>query len=130
MISGRQVNDTTDELLEKNMELLKESSIGVAREMEKGIVSIDTLKKVNADLIATIDQTLKIQGQGREKRSQAEAKLTKIEQELKRPPGLAKIIFSSSKALLYMRMLPPITYKAGKLSASRVLAYILMLRDG
>lgn len=83
MISGRQVNDTTDELLEKNMELLKESSIGVAREMEKGIVSIDTLKKVNADLIATIDETLKIQAKGREKRSQAEAKLTKIEQALK-----------------------------------------------
>jgi uncharacterized protein YaaN involved in tellurite resistance len=65
------------------MELLKESSIGVAQEMEKGIVSIDTLKKVNADLIATIDETLKIQAKGREKRSQAEAKLTKIEQELK-----------------------------------------------
>ncbi|MFZ2089038.1 MAG: toxic anion resistance protein [Desulfobaccales bacterium] len=79
----RQVTETTEELLEKNIELLKESSTGIAQEMEKGIVSIDTLKKVNADLIATIDETLKIQAEGREKRAQAEQEMIKIEKDLK-----------------------------------------------
>ena len=79
----KEVTETTNELLKKNAELLKENSIGAANEMEKGIVEIETLKKVNDDLIATIDETLKIQQEGRNKRQQAEMELVRIEGDLK-----------------------------------------------
>lgn len=79
----KQVSEATNELLEKNAELLKENSIGTANEMERGIVEMETLKKVNDDLIETIDETLKIQQEGRNKRQQAEAELVHIEGELK-----------------------------------------------
>ncbi len=79
----KEVTDTTNALLMKNAELLKDSSIDLARETERGVVDIETLKKVNVDLIATIDETLKIQKEGREKRHQAEVELIQIEKELK-----------------------------------------------
>ncbi len=79
----REVTDTTNNLLKKNAEMLKEGSIGVARESERGIVEIETLQKVNTDLIATIEETLQIQHEGRQKRAQAEAELQKMEGELK-----------------------------------------------
>lgn len=79
----RQVTDATNDLLLKNSEMLKISTIGVAKESERGIVDIDTLKKVNADLISTIEETLKIQQDGKAKRIAAEAELTKMEAELK-----------------------------------------------
>jgi len=79
----KEVTDTTNELLEKNAELLKDSTIGIAKESERGIVEIDTLKKVNDDLIATIEETLKIQADGKAKRQQAEQELVKIEGDLK-----------------------------------------------
>ncbi len=79
----REVTDTTNDLLRRNSEMLKESSIGIAKENERGIVDIETLKKVNGDLIATIEETLKIQADGREKRKQAEIELKNIENELK-----------------------------------------------
>ena len=79
----KEVTDTTNELLRRNSEMLKESSIGIAKETERGIVDIDTLKKVNADLISTIEETLKIQQEGRIKRQQAEVELQNIEKELK-----------------------------------------------
>jgi uncharacterized protein YaaN involved in tellurite resistance len=79
----REVTNTTNDLLRKNSEMLKESTIGIATENERGIVDIETLKKVNGDLISTIEETLKIQHEGREKRKQAEIELATIEKELK-----------------------------------------------
>jgi len=67
----------------KNSELLKTNSIEVAKESERGIVEIETLKKVNSDLIETIEETLRIQKEGREKRMQAEVELKNMENELK-----------------------------------------------
>ena len=60
----REVSDTTNALLKKNAELLKQNTIDVAKESERGIVDIETLKKVNADLIETIEETIKIQQEG------------------------------------------------------------------
>lgn len=79
----REVSNTTNDLLKKNAEMLKDGSIGVAKESERGIVEIETLQKVNSDLISTIDETLQIQKEGREKRAQAEVELQKMEGELK-----------------------------------------------
>ncbi len=79
----REVTDTTNELLMKNAEMLKDSSIQVARESERGIVDMETLRKVNGDLIATIEETLKIQSEGRQKRQIAEVELKKLESDLK-----------------------------------------------
>ncbi|MEW5804545.1 MAG: toxic anion resistance protein [bacterium] len=79
----KEVTDTTNELLQKNAELLKESSLGVAKESERGVVDLETLRKVNSDLIATIEETLRIHEEGRAKRQEAEVELTKIEGELK-----------------------------------------------
>lgn len=79
----RQVTDTTNELLKRNAEMLRQGSTDVARESERGIVEIETLQKVNDDLIATIEETLQIQKEGREKRAQAEVELKRMETELK-----------------------------------------------
>jgi uncharacterized protein YaaN involved in tellurite resistance len=79
----QEVSNTTNELLQKNIQLLKQSSIDIAKESERGIVDIETLKKVNTDLLATIEETLKIQKDGRQKRRQAEDELVKLETNLK-----------------------------------------------
>ena len=79
----REVSDTTNALLRKNAELLKQNTIEVAKESERGIVDIETLKKVNADLIETIEETIKIQQEGRTARQNAEAELAGIESQLK-----------------------------------------------
>ena len=79
----RSVTDTTNELLQKNAELLKQNSLDVARESERGIVDLETLKKVNDDLISTIEETIQIQREGRAARQSAEAELAGIEQKLK-----------------------------------------------
>ena len=79
----KEVTDTTNELLRKNSEMLKESTVEIAKETERGIVDIETLKKVNSDLISTIEDVLKIQADGKAKRQMAETELVKIEQELK-----------------------------------------------
>jgi len=79
----KEVYDTTNELLKKNSEMLKESTIEIAKESEKGIVDIETLKKVNADLITTIEEAIRIQQEGRAKRTQVEEELVKIESDLK-----------------------------------------------
>ena len=79
----KQITDTTNELLLKNSEMLKSGTIEIAKESERGIVEIETLKKVNADLISTIEETIKIQQDGRVARAQAETELTKMEGELK-----------------------------------------------
>ena len=79
----RRVSDTTNELLQKNSAMLKQVSGGVARESERGIVEIETLRKVNGDLIGTIEETLSIQAEGRRTRAEAERELAKMEDELK-----------------------------------------------
>ena len=65
----RSITDTTNELLAKNSEKQKQNTIEVAKESERGIVDIETLKKANENLIATMNETLKIQQEGRQKRA-------------------------------------------------------------
>ncbi len=77
------VSDTTNELLRKNAEVLKQTTIDVARESERGVVDIQTLQETNLKLIETIDEVMNIQTEGRQKRKEAEAELLKIEQDLK-----------------------------------------------
>jgi uncharacterized protein YaaN involved in tellurite resistance len=79
----KEVSKTTNDLLSKNSEMLKQGSIEVAKENERGIVEIETLRKVNQDLISTIEETLKIQEDGRTKRQEAETELLRLEGELK-----------------------------------------------
>ncbi|NLM65682.1 MAG: toxic anion resistance protein [Enterococcus sp.] len=79
----RQVAETTNELLKKNSELLKVSAIETARENERGIVDVETLQKTQNDLIETIQETLRIQQEGKEKRHAAEIELSHMEDDLK-----------------------------------------------
>lgn len=79
----REVTDMTNELLKKNAEKLKLATIDTAKEAERGIVDIETLKATNESLIATLDEVMKIQTEGREKRKAAELELNRIEGELK-----------------------------------------------
>ena len=79
----RQVTDVTNELLRKNAEALHMASVETARESERGIVDMETLKKTNADLIATLDDVLKIQREGRVKRQEAELEMARMENDLK-----------------------------------------------
>ncbi|MBQ6130942.1 MAG: toxic anion resistance protein [Selenomonadaceae bacterium] len=79
----RAVSDATNDLLRRNAEMLKQNSIDTAKVNERGIVDIDTVKKVNEDLISTIEETLRIQHEGRQKRQAAEKELVAIEGRLK-----------------------------------------------
>lgn len=79
----REVTDMTNSLLKKNAEMLKEASIEIAQESERGVVDIDTLTKTNENLISTFDEVMKIQAEGREKRKAAEAEMERIEEQLK-----------------------------------------------
>lgn len=79
----REVSDMTNELLKKNAEILKTASIESAKESERGIVDMETLKNTNANLIATLDEVMKIQAEGREKRRTAEIEMKQMEEELK-----------------------------------------------
>ena len=79
----REVSDMTNELLKKNADALKTATIETAKESERGIVDIETLKHTNAQLISTMDEVLKIQADGKEKRRAAEKELENIESELK-----------------------------------------------
>lgn len=83
MKAQREVSDMTNELLRKNAATLKMSTIETAKESERGIVDIETLKATNESLITTLDEVMRIQNEGREKRRQAEAELSKIEVDLK-----------------------------------------------
>ena len=78
-----EVTNMTNELLRKNAETLKMSTIETAKESERGIVDIETLKNTNESLISTLDEVLRIQSEGREKRKAAEAELQEIEGKLK-----------------------------------------------
>ena len=77
------VTDTTNEMLQKNSELLKQGTIEIAEESEKSIVNVETLKKTNKDIIETLDKVLEIHETGRAKRVEAEKELLTIEKELK-----------------------------------------------
>ena len=77
------VSNLTNEMLVKNSETLKQGSIEIAKESERAIVDVETLKKTNKDLIETLDTVLKIHEDGRVKRAQAEEELQNIEKELK-----------------------------------------------
>lgn len=79
----REVTDMTNELLKKNAQKLKMATIETARETERGIVDMETLKATNESLISALDEVLKIQKEGREKRAEAETEMAKLEQELK-----------------------------------------------
>ena len=77
------VNNTTNELLKRNAELLQQNSIETAKENERGIVDIETVRDVNEKLIQTIEDTVRIQQEGRAKRQAAEQELTAIEGKLR-----------------------------------------------
>lgn len=79
----RKVTDLTNELLKKNAEALHMASVETAKESERGIVDIETLKKTNADLMQTLDDVMRIQKEGRIKRQQAEVEMQRMEAELK-----------------------------------------------
>lgn len=79
----REVTNMTNELLKKNAATLKMATIDTAKESERGVVDIETLKYTNESLISTLDEVLKIQQEGREKRREAEKELNRIENELK-----------------------------------------------
>ncbi len=79
----REVTDMTNELLKKNAETLKMATIETAKESERGIVDIETLRITNESLISTLDEVLRIQTEGRQKRKEAEVELNRIENELK-----------------------------------------------
>ena len=83
MKAQREVTDVTNELLTKNAQALHQGSVSVAREAERGIVDLETLKKTNQELIATLDEVRQIQDDGRARRAQAEEELGRIEGELK-----------------------------------------------
>ena len=78
------VNEMTNDLLKKNAEMLKIGTIETAKENERSIVDIETVRKVNDDLVTTIEETLKIQQEGRAKRRAAEAELVELESRLKK----------------------------------------------
>lgn len=78
-----EVTNMTNELLRKNAEILKTSTIETAKESERGIVDIETLKVTNESLISTLDEILRIQTEGRQKRKEAEVELRSIEDQLK-----------------------------------------------
>ena len=80
----KQVTDLTNELLRKNAETLHMATVETAKASERGIVDIETLQKTNADLIQTLDDVMRIQKEGREKRQAAELEMRKMEDELKK----------------------------------------------
>ncbi|MBR0411553.1 MAG: toxic anion resistance protein [Eubacterium sp.] len=79
----KQVTDLTNDLLRKNAEKLKIATVETAKESERGIVDMETLISTNESLISTIDEVMKIQAEGRQKRLEAETRLTELEEQLK-----------------------------------------------
>ncbi len=79
----REVTDMTNELLKKNAAVLKVATVETAKEAERSIVDIETLKQTNESLISTLDEVVRIQAEGRQKRREAEVELQRIEGELK-----------------------------------------------
>lgn len=82
-ITQRQVSETTNDLLLRNSEMLRQSAIDTARESERGIIDIETLQKTQANLISTLEETLQIQSEGRRQRALAEQELQQMELDLR-----------------------------------------------
>lgn len=82
-VSQRQVSETTNDLLLKNSQMLKQSAIDTARETERGVIDIETLQKTQANLIETIEETIQIQAEGRRQRSAAQLELEDMENQLR-----------------------------------------------
>jgi uncharacterized protein YaaN involved in tellurite resistance len=82
MEATREVNDVTNKLLLKNAEDLHMGSVAVAKESERGIVELETLKKTNEHLIRTLEEVRQVQEDGRTRRAEAEVELGRIEGEL------------------------------------------------
>ncbi len=80
----REVTDLTNELLKKNAERLKVATVETARESERGIVDMETLRVTNESLISTLDEVMRIQKEGKEKRREAEQEMNRLEGELKK----------------------------------------------
>ncbi len=78
-----EVTETTNELLAKNAELLREGQAKVGREVERGVVDVETLRKVNTELVATLEETIRIQDEGRQRRLQAEGEIVQLQGELR-----------------------------------------------
>ena len=83
MKAQREVTDVTNALLQKNAQTLHQGSVAIAKESERGIVDMETLRKTNEELIATLNEVREIQDQGRIRRAQAEEELGRIEGALK-----------------------------------------------
>jgi uncharacterized protein YaaN involved in tellurite resistance len=83
MQAQRSVTDMTNDLLKKNAETLKMGTVETAKEAERGIIDIDTLVKTNQSLIDTMNEVVRIQAEGRQKRVEAEKALVRMEDELK-----------------------------------------------
>ncbi len=83
MAAERAVTDATNELLRKNAATLKQGTLDIARESERGVVDIETLKQTNQELISTLDELNKIRADGKAKRTEAEKELGRIEGELR-----------------------------------------------
>ena len=80
----REVTDLTNDLLRKNAEKLKMATIETAKESERGVVDMETLRITNESLITTLDEVMRIQKEGREKRREAEGEIQRLEGELKK----------------------------------------------
>ena len=74
------MTDTTENLLRQNAELLKTNSIEIAKESERGVISIETLKETHKKLIETIEESVKIYHEGKQKRNEVEKELTQLEE--------------------------------------------------
>ena len=83
MKAQREVTDVTNSLLMKNAEALHQGTVNIAKEGERGIVELETLKKTNQELISTLEEVRQIQDEGRARRAEAEDELGRIEGELK-----------------------------------------------
>ena len=94
----RSVSDTTNELLRKNAANLKQSTLEIAEEAERSTIDVDTLKKVNEDLIATIEESIVIHENARKNREKAEVELVKIEGQLQN--ALEKTLAPNGQARL------------------------------
>ncbi len=79
----REVNDMTNALLKKNADALKQATVASAKESERGVVDIETLKHTNETLISTLDEVLTIQNEGKERRKAAQSELAEIENQLR-----------------------------------------------
>jgi len=89
-VAVRDANDLTNELLKANAKNLRDANSMIRKEMERGVFDIEAVKEANANLIATIDESLQIADDGKRKRAEAEAELQKMEQELKQTLAAAK----------------------------------------